>query len=414
MNTNSRIRNITNHIIVNDGDNNHNQLLDTNNVSSSSTTNTTTTTSLTTNHNIYKSYSICNDDKILVEEYRNGVVKIILNRAKALNSLDIEMLTALKNTLRKFDSDSRIKAVLILSAQGCKAFCSGGDIKQFASYQGNLEALNHFVKTEYCMDYILHTFSKPIISFVNGIVMGGGVGLSIHCNFRVVTENVIWAMPENIIGFLPDVGTTFFLSRLGPLGLYLGLTGTRVGVRDLIYTKIASHYIQSNTLEQVYDEICTDVIENERQIKFILNKYAKQIPLEGEEMESVYFKYKDSIDRCFGYNPKSVQEIMNRLEEEKLSSKGNSEWAKKTIEILLDSCPLSLVVCYETIKRASRLDIEQVLEMEIRVGSRIGIRPDLYQGVTKSIIKRTHKPNWTYPTIDSVPIDYLNSLFQPF
>ncbi|KAF2073903.1 hypothetical protein CYY_004791 [Polysphondylium violaceum] len=378
------------------------------------TTATTATTATTDNSNvyIYKSYSICNDEKILVQEYRNGVAMIILNRPKALNSLDIEMLTSLKNILRKFEGDNRIKVVLIKSIDGSRAFCSGGDIRQFASYQGHFDSLNHFVKTEYCMDYIIHTFPKPIITIVNGIVMGGGVGLSVHSNYRVVTENVVWAMPENVVGFLPDVGTTYFLSRLGAFGLYLALTGDRIGARDLISTKLASHYIPLNILDQVLQEISTDDnVENHRQIGFILNKYSKTLPLEGKEMESVYLKYKDSIQRCFGYNPKSVQDIMNRLEEEKI--KYNTEWGSKTIEKLLNSCPLSLLVCFESLKRALHLDIEQVFEMETRLGTRLAIRPDLYEGVTKSMVKRT-KPNWSFPTIDSVPIDYFNSLFDPF
>ncbi|EGC35133.1 hypothetical protein DICPUDRAFT_87986 [Dictyostelium purpureum] len=318
------------------------------------------------------------------------------------------MLQELKPLLENYNNDRWCKFVIISANTTDRAFCSGGDIKQFASYHDKPGGVNPFIKNEYKIDYLIHTFSKPIISFVNGIVMGGGVGLSIHCQFRIISEKVLWAMPENQIGYFPDVGSNYFLSRLGSMGLYIGITGAKLKAKDLIYSKIATHFIPSVEFDRVIDELVNDYsIENERQINFILNKYRKTIPIDDE---CTLLKNKDSIDACFSKSVVSLQDILERLEDEK---KFNLEWSNKTIEIINNNCPMSTAVCFKAIQQATQMSIEDIFTMEIRIGTRLGVRNDIVEGVKRSVIDRTHKAKFSPATINDIDPDQVDKIFSP-
>ncbi|KAN0034970.1 hypothetical protein ACTFIV_001510 [Dictyostelium citrinum] len=364
------------------------------------------------NNNILKEME---NNKIKIIEYKNGCKRIILNRSEALNSLTIEMLKFLLEKLKEFNDDSNCKFVIINSSTD-KSFCSGGDIKEFSQFSQSPTGVNPFIKVEYTMDHLIHTFNKPILSFVNGIVMGGGVGLSLHCSHRIIGDNVQWAMPENRIGYFPDVGTSYFLSRLGSIGLYLGMVGVKINSKDMINVKLATHYIPNEFFERTLEELCNDDdIEGYRQIDFILNKYRKTLYADKESSHLV--KYQTIINKCFNKELKSVIEIVNQLKEEIDNNKNNSdeiEWASKTLNTLLDhSCPTSVCISFETIKRALQMNIDQIFEMETRVGTRIGDRSDLTQGVHKTLIDKTHKPIYSPSSIYQITQSFIDSFFLP-
>ncbi|KAM9972364.1 hypothetical protein ACTFIW_007423 [Dictyostelium discoideum] len=368
------------------------------------------------NNNILKEME---NNKIKIIEYKNGCKRIILNRSEALNSLTIEMLKFLSEKLKEFNNDDNCKFVIINSSTE-KSFCSGGDIKEFSQLSHSSTGVNAFIRVEYGMDHLIHTFNKPILSFVNGIVMGGGVGLSIHCSHRIIGDNVQWAMPENRIGYFPDVGTSYFLSRLGSMGLYLAMVGVKINSKDLINVKLATHYIPNELFERTLEELCNDDdIEGYRQIELILNKYRKTLYPDKESSHLVF--YQSIINRCFNNKEfKSVKEILNQLkmEFENVDNKNNKdevEWASKTLSILLDqSCPTSVCVSFEIIKRALEMNIDQVFQMEVRVGTRMGRRQDLTQGVFKTLIDKTHKPIYSPSSIYDINQSFIDSFFLPF
>ncbi|KAK5576729.1 hypothetical protein RB653_007873 [Dictyostelium firmibasis] len=398
----NRIEIIKNHLIFSTPLENYFNIIEINNCNSNNNN----------NKNILKEME---NSKIKIIEYKNGCRRIILNRSEALNSLTIEMLRFLLEKLREFNDDYRCKFVIINSSTE-KSFCSGGDIKEFAQFSQSPTGVNPFIKIEYTMDHLIHTFNKPILSFVNGIVMGGGVGLSIHCSHRIVGDNVQWAMPENKIGYFPDVGTSYFLSKLGSIGLYLGMVGVKINSKDLINIKLATHYIPNDLLERTLEELCNDEdIEGFRQIDFILNKYRKTLYADKESSHLV--KYQTIINKCFNKKFKSVIEILNQLKDEITNERNHSderEWASKTLSILLDnSCPTSVCISFETIHRALQMNIDQIFEMEIRVGTRIGNREDISQGVRKTLIDKNYKPIYSPSSIYDISQSFIDSFFLP-
>ncbi|KAN0031057.1 hypothetical protein ACTA71_004029 [Dictyostelium dimigraforme] len=354
--------------------------------------------------------------KIKIFEYKNGCKRIILNRIEAYNSLSIDMLKFLFKKLIEYNDDENCKFVIIHSCSK-KLFCSGGDIKEFAQCSQSPTGINPFIKLEYTMNHLIHTFKKPILSFINGITMGGGVGLSGHCTHRIVGDNVQWAMPENRIGYFPDVGSSYLLSRLGSIGLYLGMVGTRINSNDLIKTNLATHYIPNDLLDKTLEELCNNEnIKGNNEIDLILNKYSKNLII--DKKSSHLIKFKSMIDKCFNRDFKSVIEVLNQLKKECRNDTNENyekEWASKTLSILLESCaPTSVFVSFETIKRGLKMNIDQIIQMEIRVGTRIGDRQDLSQGVYKTLIDKSYKPIFTPSSIYNVNQSFIDSLFLPF
>ncbi|KAH6930159.1 hypothetical protein HPB50_011076 [Hyalomma asiaticum] len=183
---------------------------------------------------------------VLLEKVGNKGV-ITLNRPKALNALSLEMIRQIYPVLKKWDTDPEMKMVIIKAAPGSKAFCAGGDVKAIAMTQGTESALRDaFFREEYRLNNLIASLTVPYVALVDGITMGGGVGLSVHGTFRVATERTVFAMPETAIGFFPDVGGSYVLPRLpGKLGLYLGLTGQRMIGWDVLKGRIATHFSSS-------------------------------------------------------------------------------------------------------------------------------------------------------------------------
>lgn len=301
-----------------------------------------------------------NTNNSILLHHSNNILEVILNRPKVLNALDFDMCQAIRNEILSWKlsntSKDTIPYAFIMKGTGNKAFCAGGDVKSV--YQEIIKTYplgtsipfddihfgsgrpgklaNDFFRVEYQMNYLLGTSPIPQISFWNGIVMGGGVGVSVLGEFRIATENVIFAMPESKIGLFPDVGSSGWLPHLKHgFGNYIGLTGIQLKACDVMYASIATHYIPSEKLSQVENDIKLAFINenasNARKvIKNLLKQYHIDILSDDNIMNQSILKInEESIAYCFD-NVESIEQVYERLQE--LVSKGN-EWAKQTIEV---------------------------------------------------------------------------------
>src|SRR3990167_10325397 len=265
----------------------------------------------------------------LLTHLEGGIACLTLNRPKALNALSLAMIREITRLLREWEEDPSIKAVLIEGA-GDKAFCAGGDVRAVyeAKKEGNLEMCDAFFREEYTLNAYIHTFPKPYIALINGINMGGGLGVSINGSHRLVTERALLAMPETGIGFFPDVGATTFLTQSPELtGLYLGLTGMRLQAADALWSGLGTHFIPSvflpafkidlaNGLNDALKTHCQPLIE-----KGFLETHAEDI--------NTHFSH-DSVEGIF----------------ESLS-KDDSPFATTTLKVLKTKSPTSLKVVYK-------------------------------------------------------------------
>jgi len=234
--------------------------------------------------------------------------------------------------------------------------------------------------------------------------MGGGVGVSIHGKYRVITEKIIWAMPENSVGFFPDVGSTHFLSHCpGFTGVYLGLTGARLAAVDCMYCEIGTHYVESKLVGDLENSLHSLDISTPAHIEAILAKFSGY-----PQGKSVLKENRDAIDRCFSGN--SVEDILELL------SKENTEWAQSTTSLLSKGCPMSLKVTLEALRRAKSMTLEEALQMELRVGSRLVLRQDIQEGVNAVLVakKRHTQPKWDPPTLQDIKQEDVMKFFLPF
>ncbi|KAK5576728.1 hypothetical protein RB653_007872 [Dictyostelium firmibasis] len=323
------------------------------------------------------------------------------------------MIDFLLKKLKEYNNDKETKFVIICSSNQ-KSFSSGGDLKELTIHSKSPGGVNFFIKKIYYLDHLIHTFKKPILSFVKGIVMGSGVGLSIHCSHRIVSDNVRWAMPENKIGYFPDIGVSYFLSKLGSIGLYLGMVGPHIKSEDLIKLNIANCYIPSNQFEETLNDLCNNpMIEGKNEIDSILNKYKKELKI--DKKSSHIEKYNDIIERCFNREYKSVSEIFNNLKNEILCNDDLNEkqWAINTLSNLESSCPTSVCISFENIHRSLDLNINEIFINDNRIGSRIGNRQDFSQGVQKALIDKFYKPIFSPSSIYDISQTFIDSFFLP-
>jgi enoyl-CoA hydratase len=308
---------------------------------------------------------------------------ITLNRPKALNALTHEMCAAILGQLQQWACDSDVKAVLIDAVPG-RAFCAGGDLRAIyesgRKHDGTAQA---FFTTEYRLNAAVKHFPKPYVALIDGIAMGGGVGVSVHGSHRVATENALFAMPETGIGLFPDVGGSYFLPRLpGELGMYLALTGSRIGPSDMAYTGIATHVVLAAKSAAIAPrlaegELADSVLES-------MNEQPGPASLAD---------YRAAIDRVFSAS--SVEAVMNCLNEE-------GAWGKETASLLAERSPTSLKLTFRQMREGRNLDFDSCMRMEYRLTNRALEGHDFYEGVRVTLIDKGERPNWRPPTLDAV------------
>jgi enoyl-CoA hydratase/carnithine racemase len=321
---------------------------------------------------------------------------VTLNRPKSLNALTYEMASELEAALRRWATDASV-AIVLVNAAGDRAFCAGGDIQDlYASGKaGDFDYGRRFWADEYRLNAFIANYPKPYVAIMDGIVMGGGVGVSAHGSHRVVTERTVLAMPECSIGLIPDVGASWRLAHApGHVGDYVGLTGTRLGPGDAIYAGFADHFVSTTRLEEMKGTLV------ETGDAAAIADFA-EAPTAGELAE-----HRRAIDAAFGRS--DVLAIIAALEAD------GSGWAGKTLAALRRGSPLSVACAFEVIRRARQAArIEDALAMEYRFASRCMEHGDFLEGIRAAIIDKDRKPAWTHGRIEEVPPDGVAAMLAP-
>jgi len=328
---------------------------------------------------------------------------ITLNRPKQLNALNLNMVKQLYSQLRKWETDTNMRLVIIKGA-GDKAFCAGGDVKAVALEGKNSKLSKEFFRDEYRLNNQIGSLSIPYISFLNGIVMGGGVGLSVHGVYRVATEKSVFAMPETAIGLFPDVGGSHFLPRLpGKLGLYLGLTGHRLEGRDLYKAGIATHFVSSERLNELEYDLLRLKNADLKKIDGTLTRFQAQ----WEEDYKKEFSLKPYIGRINSvFGAESIEKIIATLE------KDQHEWAKKTLEVLSKMSPTSLKVAFSQYQKGSKMSLPECLKMEYRIVQNFMSNDDFFEGIRALLIDKDNNPKWNPPKLSDLTDQQVEAYFE--
>ncbi|KAL9113047.1 MAG: hypothetical protein Q9227_002659 [Pyrenula ochraceoflavens] len=334
-----------------------------------------------------------------------GVRSIELNRPKKHNSLNGSMIRKILPRLAEWRK-SDLADVVMISGAGTKAFCAGGDVAALAEQNDSpagQDASKDYFSQEYQLDHYIATYEKPYIAVMDGITMGGGVGLSVHAPFRIATEKTVFAMPETDIGFFPDVGASFFLPRLdGKLGAYLAMTSDRLTGADVYRAGIATHYLDSSVLAPLTTRLAElnfpDYYNLPRRNQIIdetIREFCTDLPASPASNPNLYGDTRYLIDTCFSHT--RLEQIYSSLESiASSSSPQNATWATKTLSTLRKRCPLSLAVTVEQMSLGNNLSIYQTFTREHAVASQFMSHPksDFNEGIKAKLVeKRT--PNWS-------------------
>jgi enoyl-CoA hydratase len=334
---------------------------------------------------------------------------ITLDRPKALNALDNAMCLAIDDALVTWAKDDTVAAVVIRSSSG-RAFCAGGDVRMVREHglarrrgESKVDPTNDFFRDEYRMNRRIKTFPKPFVALMDGITMGGGVGLSIHGSHRVATETSLWAMPETAIGLFPDVGTSYALPRLpGEFGTYLALTGARLGPADLkalgIATAIAPGMALPNLIQALIDGLDATTQNPGETVSAIIDRHA----INGETAALIH--HRATIDRCFKFD--AVETIMDALRAEP------GDFAAETRAILSAMSPTSLKVTLREMRRGRDLDFDACLRMEYALARSMLEGHDFYEGVRAQLVDKDKKPFWRPASLDLVDEDMVDGYFR--
>jgi enoyl-CoA hydratase len=331
---------------------------------------------------------------------KGRIGRIRLNRPKALHALNLGMCEAILDALAAFQADNAIEAVVFdhaLSPDGdpksARGFCAGGDIRMLAaSGQSDGAAARAFFHTEYRMNHRLFTYPKPTICVMDGITMGGGVGIALPCDHRIATENTRFAMPETGIGLFPDVGGGWYLSRLpGQVGKFLALTGARLDGAECLALGLATHYITSADLPAAIE-----ALESSTDIGSILKAHGTGAPI------ARIVENRGQIDRLFA--GETVAEIMAAL------SADGSEWAAKELATLKTKSPLSMAVALRQLQEGAAMpDFVSEMAREYAIGARMVHTADFIEGVRALIVDKDNAPRWKA----KVEAAALDAIFAP-
>ncbi|EFQ29854.1 enoyl-CoA hydratase/isomerase [Colletotrichum graminicola M1.001] len=338
-----------------------------------------------------------------------GLRTIQLNRPKKLNSLNGSMIRKILPRLVEWEK-SDLANVVVMKGAGEKAFCAGGDVVQLAQYNqqrtdGWKKSADYFA-LEYQLDHYIATYGKPYIAFMDGITMGGGVGLSIHAPFRIATERTVFAMPETTIGFFPDVGASFFLPRMaGSVGTYLALTSERLKGANVFYSGVATHYLHSTSLPQLESRLAEirfrDYDSLEKRLQIInqtLEEYVTGLP--HDEPIQLSGDLRNAIDRCFSKG--NIADIVEALERERdREEAATKEWAEKTLHTLHKRSPTAVNVALRQMRIGRSWSIAETFQREHQIAKKFMQHPDFTEGVTALLVNKK-KPKWQPATLEDI------------
>jgi len=327
----------------------------------------------------------------------SGVGRITLNRPRALHALTLTMCEDMIDALSIWRHDEAVQCVLI-DHSGERGFCAGGDIRMLAeSGAGDGKAARLFFHTEYRLNHLLFTYSKPVIAVMDGVTMGGGVGLAMPSAVRIATERTTFAMPETGIGLFPDVGGGWFLPRLpGKAGLWLALTGARIKAADCCALGIATHFMPSDKVEAFKAAL----LAHPGSVAAAMAAFVE------DPGHARIAAHRADIDRLFGEG--DVEAIIANLEVEP------GDWAAEQLATLKTKSPQTLKVAFRQLKTGAALDdFAANMAMEYRIGARVVQRHDFLEGVRAVIIDKDNAPQWNPPTVEGVTAAMLDDIFAP-
>ena len=335
------------------------------------------------------------DDVLVRVEGHAGFIS--LNRPAALNALTLPMVHAMTQALLAWRDDDAVTCVVIDHADG-RGFCAGGDIaflRNSALNDGG-ESGRKFFHDEYQLNHLLFTYPKPVVAFMDGITMGGGVGISQPARFRVATENTKFAMPETGIGLFPDVGGGWYLSRLeGRMGQFLALSGSRVAGAECLALGLATHYLPSSALAEAKTRIASEGVER---LEGILGNLSETPPA-SKIVETLV-----QINRHFASN--AFEDILASLEGDA------SAWAMKELATLRTKSPQTCKVALRQLSESLKLsDFAENMAMEYRIASRVIVRPDFAEGVRAVIVDKDNAPQWDPATAEAVTEELIDAIF---
>ncbi|ADO72100.1 enoyl-CoA hydratase/isomerase family protein [Stigmatella aurantiaca] len=341
-------------------------------------------------------------------ETRGPIGLVTLDRPRALNALDLGMIRRIHPQLEAWAREPAVKAVVIRGAGG-KAFCAGGDVRAVAASlgtpvpEGQSPLVRDYFQGEYGLNHRIHHFGKPYIAFVDGISMGGGLGLSFHGSHRVVTERLTFSMPETAIGFFPDVGGGWFLPRFpGEMGAYLGLTGTRANAADAMWLGYGTHHVEHSRLDAVLEALVSaDWSTGSAQdvTTRLLASFATDAgpaPLRAHQ---------PAVDRCFAAD--RVEDILTALSAE------GTEWAEATRATLARMSPTSLKVTLRQLRTCRALSYDEVVRVEYRLSQALTERPDFREGIRAVLVDKDQRPRWSPATLAEVRDADVEACFAP-
>lgn len=338
-------------------------------------------------------------DQEIICEIRGAAGVVVLNRPKALNALSLGMVRELARALDAWENDPQVTRVVVISTSE-KAFSAGGDIRWLhdCGKAGRQDEMLAFWGEEYILNHRIKTYPKPYVALIDGIVMGGGVGISLHGSHRIAGDRYLFAMPEVGIGFFPDVGATYALPRLADgFGRFLAVTGERIGAADALSVGLATHGVPSERMAELADALTGRGALDEILAAFSLQRGPG--PLQAERMV---------IADAFGGG--SPAEVIARLQK---AATNGSAFAGKLLQTLATKSPTSVAIAFEQMRRGAGLDFAEAMRTEYRIVSRIARGHDFYEGVRAVVIDKDQAPRWQPATLDSVRQADIDAYFAP-
>uniref|UniRef100_A0A2K5CDU3 3-hydroxyisobutyryl-CoA hydrolase n=1 Tax=Aotus nancymaae TaxID=37293 RepID=A0A2K5CDU3_AOTNA len=358
-------------------------------------------TNIVLHHLRMSKHTDATEDVLLEKKGCAGV--ITLNRPKLLNTLTLNMIRQIYPQLKKWEQDPETFLIIIKGAGG-KAFCAGGDIRVISEAEkANQKIAPVFFREEYILNNAIGSCQKPYVALLHGITMGGGVGLSVHGQFRVATEKCVFAMPETAIGLFPDVGGGYFLPRLqGKLGYFLALTGFRLKGRD-VYKGIATHFVDSEKLGMLEEDLLALKSPSKEDVAAVLENYHTECKIDRDKSFTLE-EHMDKINSCFSAN--TVEQIIENLQQD------GSSFALEQLKVINKMSPTSLKITLRQLMEGSSKTLQEVLTMEYRLSQACVRGHDFHEGIRALLIDKDKSPKWKPADLKEVTDEYLNNHFK--
>jgi enoyl-CoA hydratase len=337
---------------------------------------------------------------------RHGQIGVItLNRGEVLNSLNLTMIRAMQAQLQRWAQADQVKAVIIRAGEG-RAFCAGGDLRfTYDRYQAHDGSMMDFFREEYQLNRFIYHFPKPYLALLDGITMGGGVGISIHGSHRIATDRLLFAMPETGIGFFPDVGGSYFLPRLsGQIGFYLGLTGAKLECDDCVALGIAHQKVPRENIPKLIAMLVDCEFDQANNSRAAVTQVIEQFSVEVNP-ETTLLAKQAMIEESFSRG--TMEKIIQHLQQQK------DAFSQATALALLKKSPTSLKVTLRALQEGEDLDFDACMTQNYQLASRFLQGHDFMEGIRAVIIDKDHVPRWNPNLLEEVTEEEVEKYFTP-